>query len=124
MMGLSPTGWLCRLHLTMTKYKTDLTWGIDRNPNSPEFGNLVVGGKGMMPITLWDRPAASMRGIHVTGGLKHNQRVEIISRTTFKGCRFVKVRKIVIHKGKKYPQVGWLTASLLKREGKGQEMYG
>ena len=107
----------------MSKRKTDRTWGIERNPNSDMFGQLVVGDKDIMPIILWKQPGATAAS-SVVGGLKHNQRVEIIGKTTFKGARFVKVRKTVVNDGKKYPQVGWLTASLLKREGEGQEMYG
>ena len=102
----------------MSKRKTDRTWGIDRNPDSAMVGKLVVGGKGMMPIIFWKSPGAKIDTKNVGGAARHNQRVEIIGRTTFKGSRFAKVRKMVIHDGKEYPQVGWLTASLLKREGR------
>ena len=111
----------------MSKRKTDRTWGIERNPESDMAGKLVVGGKDMMPIIFWRSPGINVINANaedITGAARHNQRVEIIGRTTFKGARFVKVRKMVIHDGKEYPQVGWLTASLLKREGEGQEMYG
>ena len=106
----------------MAKNKIDYTWGIERNPESKMFGKLVIGGKGMMPIIFWKSPGAQMDAKNVTGAAKHNQRVEIVSRTTFKGDRFVKVRMMVIDKGKKYPQAGWVARSLLKREGR--EIYG
>ena len=73
--------------------------------------------KKSMPIILWKRPGAKLDAANVTGGLMHNQRVEITSKTTYDGTRFVKVRKVVTHEGKKYPQSGWLSAKLLKREG-------
>ena len=101
----------------MSKRKTDRTWGIERNPESDMVGKLVVGGKGMMPIIFWKSPGAKMDAQNVGGAARHNQRVEIVGKTTFKGSRFVKVRKTVIHKSKKYPQIGWVSASLLKREG-------
>ena len=101
----------------MGKNKTDRTWGIDRSRSSDTFGKLVLGGVNMMPIVLWNQPGAAPKQENVTGGLKHNQRVEIIGRTTFNGARFIKVRKTVIHEGKRYPQVGWLSETLLKREG-------
>lgn len=101
----------------MSKRKTDHTWGIERNPESKLCGKLVVGGKDMLPIIFWKSPGAKPDAQNVTGAALHNQRVEIISKTTFNGNRFVKVRMTVIDKGKKYPQVGWVSESLLKREG-------
>ena len=102
----------------MTKRKSDRTWGIDRDPASGTFNELVVGGDKLMPIILWRQPGQLYDAKNVTGGLKHNQRVSIIGRATVNDAKFVKVRKMVIHKGKKYPQAGWLSASLLKREGR------
>ena len=102
----------------MSKNKTDRTWGIDRDPESSTFNELVVGGDKLMPIILWRVPGQIADPENVTGGLKHNQRVEILGRAIVNETKFVKVRKTVIHEGKKYPQTGWLSASLLKYEGK------
>ncbi len=99
------------------KQKYDYTWGIDRNEASQHYGKLVLGGKNMLPIILWSRPGAPIDSKNVKGALPHNERVKVIKTLYYKGKPWAKVSKTVDHDGRKYPQVGWLSATLLKKLG-------
>lgn len=99
------------------KYKTDRVWGIERNPDSPAFGDVVVGSEGQMPIILWALPACDVAPHNVTGGLSHGDRVTVLSKTLRSGTAYYKVRANIIHEKKKYTQAGWVANTLLKKAG-------
>ena len=100
-----------------TKRKADRVWGIERNPDSPLFGKVVVGGEGQMPIILWKLPGCKAAARNVSGALRHGHRVAILAKTLRGGVTYYKVRTTVLHEKKKYPQIGWVTESLLKKAG-------
>ena len=85
----------------MTKKYATL-WGID------EHGELVV-----PVINLWKSKKGIMEADNLGGALKHGQKIEILEEDS-EPEGWVKVYKMVIHEGKKYPQEGWVKKSLVK----------
>ena len=63
-------------------------------------------------IYLWKTKQGMMAGANVGGALKHGDAVEILEEADPEG--WVKVFAEVEHKGKKYPQEGYVKKSLIK----------
>jgi hypothetical protein len=95
----------------------DHTCGIDRNPDSKQHGQIVLGGKGMIPILLWRRPGCEFAPENITGALTHDYEVKVVRRIVYEKRPYYFVRTSVQHKGKDYPQKGWLPNTLLKELG-------
>ena len=64
-------------------------------------------------IYLWKSKEGVMKADNLGGALKHSQRVEVIQEDP-EPDGWVKVFRNEVHKGKKYPQEGWVKKSLVK----------
>ena len=90
----------------------DKICGIDRYEHSPTYGEQVVD-----VAILWIRPGAPFKDVSVSGAIKHGDAVEVLEKKQYKQELWCKVSCT------KYAdeQAGWLKATLLEEEGKGQE---
>lgn len=101
----------------MTLPTTDHAHGIERNPDSPMSGKLVLGGKGQIPIMLWREPGLPIKAENFTGAVAHGQELQVLRMKEHDGAEWYYVKCVVKHEGKSYPQKGWIRRPLLKELG-------
>ncbi len=82
----------------MTEFNATL-WGM-------ENGEIVC-----PVIHLWKTRKGVMEADNLSGAVKHGQRVEV---KQIDDDGWVEVYRMVVHKGKEYPQEGWVKKSLIK----------
>jgi len=98
--------------IKVTQNKNDWVWGLETDPNSPDFGKVVV-----ETILLWKSPGANPTGNNLGGALRHGSKVEVIATRTVKKVTYHKVTATVQYAGQEYPQTGWVMASMLRYRG-------
>jgi len=76
-------------------------WGIEK-------GELVC-----PVIYLWKTKEGVMKADNLGGALKHGQKVEV-KQVDPEPDGWVKVYRMAVHEGKKYPQEGWVKKTLVK----------
>jgi len=105
------------LKLTVDK-KTDRVWGIDRYPQSLEYGEIT-----QEQIYLWVKPGCKPTANNLIGVLLHGHEVDVLEILEDNGARFAKVEAVISYQGTDYINRGWVTCKLLKDLGK-DEAWG
>lgn len=95
----------------------DHTSGVERNPDSPLYGRLVLGTKGTPPILLWNSPGCKPTAENLTGALLHNHPVTVEKRRKYQGAWYYYISTAVNHEGTIHPQHGWVLPSVLRDIG-------
>jgi len=97
----------------------DQVWGIDRYPQSIEFGNVV-----QEYLYLWRVPGSGLlEPQNLTGYLAHGTQVEVTEIVEQDGGNYAHVHTIVEHDGQEIINQGWILCRLLKTLGE-QEDWG
>jgi hypothetical protein len=96
----------------------DVTHGIERDPDSDAYGELVV-----PVIFLWNEPGGTdvPEASNLAGALAHDSAVVIKERREINGRLWCLVSGQVYYENDIYPQEGWCLASFLRDTGQRNE---
>jgi hypothetical protein len=90
--------------------QTDRICGVEREKESPVFGELVV-----EEANLWAKPGGMLiPGNHIIGKVPHLTEVKVMNKKTINHYLFIEI-KAVLENGAQVR--GWMTASLLETLG-------
>lgn len=95
----------------------DRLCGIDRAPESPAFGRVVVGGAGQIPILMWKQIGCEPIADNLSGAMRHNDKVTVKRHKEFDGGHYFFVQGKAEFKGVTYVQHGWVSAAMLNELG-------